>query len=210
MKLRGMITMKKEKIILIAISLLIITFLPACGAKLELTKANIEKTFSSKYDVGVSSINDTNKSISVILSSKNDIPKANAKDTLTQIQTTLSNKFDISNNNIIEVNVKGHTLIKDTNGKIQVGEGPKINIKESLFPISPVYSMSNKFNLLKLDEYNIKVTATDYEDGDLTNKITIKNKDILTKLGTQNLIYEVADSDGNTATNNSLKVEVIK
>ena len=202
--------MEKKKIILIAISILLITILDACGQKLELTKVNVEKVFSNKYDVGVTSINDTNKSISAIFSSKKDISKTKAKDTLTQIQNTLSKKFVMSTNNTIEIDVKGHTLIKDNYGKMQIGEDPKINIKESLYPITPIYSMSHKLNLLKLDEYNIKVTATDYEDSDLTNKIIIKNKDVLTKLGPQTLIYEVADSDGNTVTNNKLKIEVIR
>lgn len=202
--------MKKKNIILIATSLLLIIVLTACGEKLELTKTNIQKTFNNKYDVEVNSINSTNKSISAIFNSKKDIQKDKANENLTQIKNTLQKKFDISNSNSIEIKLNKHTLIKDSYGKIQIGENPKIIVKESLSPIRPVYSISNKFNLLNLDQYNIKVTATDYEDGNLTNKIKIKNNDVLTKLGTQTLIYEVTDSDGNNVINNALKIEVIR
>ena len=61
----------------------------------------------------------------------------------------------------------------------------------------PKYSMSTKFNLFNPIK-GATVTATDDEDGDITNKVKLKNSEVLTKLGKQTLIYEVIDSDGNT------------
>ena len=142
--------MKKKNIILITLSLLLIAILTACGEKLELTKANVQKVFKNNYDVEVASINSTNKNISAVFNSKKDIQKDKAKDNLAQIKTTLQKKIDISDNNLIEIKLNKHTLIKDNYGKIQIGEPPKINIKESLSPIRPVYSISNKYNLLNL------------------------------------------------------------
>ncbi len=42
-------------------------------------------------------------------------------------------------------------------------------------------------------------SATDEEDGDLTSNVTHNDIDS-TKIGTQNIVYSVTDSDGNTAT----------
>ena len=69
--------------------------------------------------------------------------------------------------------------------------------------------MATKFNLLNPSEH-VKVTAKDVEDGDITNKIKLKNSDVLTKIGEQKLNYEVTDSDGNTITNNDLKLQITK
>lgn len=55
-----------------------------------------------------------------------------------------------------------------------------------------------------------KITSTDLEDGDLTTKIKLINRDALNKIGKQTLIYEVTDSDGNTAINNGLNITVKK
>lgn len=55
-----------------------------------------------------------------------------------------------------------------------------------------------------------KITSTDLEDGDLTTKIKLINRDALNKIGKQTLIYEVTDSDGNTTINNGLNITVKK
>lgn len=207
--------MKNSKIILIAIFLLIIAMLTACGSiiptkKLALTRANIQKVFVNTYGVEIYLLDSPNKSISANFYPKTDIPKDKVKDALTQIKSTLHKNFDISNNNIIEIDIKEHTLIKDNNGKIQIGDLPQINIQEPTFYIPQTYFMSTKFNILTLNRADMKITATDYEDGDLTNKIKLKNSNVLTKIGTQTLIYEVTDSNGNTVTNNDLTINVTK
>lgn len=222
MKLKGMDKMKNSKIILIAISLLIIATFVGCSnisggirpKKLELTKENIQKVFSEKYKVGVYSIdNESNKpiSISVNFGSKNYVPKNKAKEELAQVESTLHKNFTISNLNIIDIELKGqHTLIKDNYGKIQIGDIPQINIQEPTFYIPQAYPMYTKLNILTLNRDNIKITATDYEDGDLTNKIKLRNSNVLTKIGKQTLIYEVTDKDGNTVANNDLTIEITK
>ena len=207
--------MKNSKIILIATSLLIIAMFTACGSilptkKLALTKENIQKVFVNAYGVEIYLLDSPNKSISANFYTKTDIPKDKVKDALVQIKSNLHKNFDMSNNNIIEIDTKEHTLIKDNKGKIQIGDLPQISIQEPTLYIPQMYSMSTKFNILTLNRDDMKITATDYEDGDLTNKIKLKNSNVLTKIGKQTLIYEVTDSDGNTITNNDLSIEVTK
>ena len=202
--------MKNSKIMFIGISLLLIIMLTACGTtkKLTLTSENIQKVFNNTFNVGIYSISDQNKSISAIFNAKQNIPKSKAKEELTQVEGTLHKNFAISNSNSIDIEVKGHTLIQDDYGKIQIGQAPEINISVPIIYLND-YSMSTKFNLLSPVE-NSKITATDPEDGDLTSKIKLKNSYVLTEIGTHTLIYEVTDSSGNTVTNNELTITVKK
>jgi len=202
--------MKNSKIMFIGISLLLIIMLTACGTtkKLTLTSENIQKVFNNTFNVGIYSISDQNKSISAIFNAKQNIPKSKAKEELKQVEGTLHKNFAISNSNSIDIEVKGHTLIQDDYGKIQIGQIPEINISVPIIYLND-YSMSTKFNLLSPVE-NSKITATDPEDGDLTSKIKLKNSYVLTEIGTHTLIYEVTDSNGNTVTNNELTITVIK
>ena len=202
--------MRNSKIMFIGISLLLIIMLTACGntKKLTLTSENIQKVFNNTFNVGIYSISDQNESISAIFNAKQNIPKSKAKEELTQVEGTLHKNFTISNSNSIDIEVKGHTLIQDDYGNIQIGQIPEINISVPIIYLND-YSMSTKFNLLSPVE-NSKITATDPEDGDLTSKIKLKNSYVLTEIGTHTLIYEVTDSAGNTITNNELTITVKK
>lgn len=207
---------KTNKLLLIIVAVSLLFSITGCSSsasdntkteKLELTKENVQKVFASQYDVGIKAILDEHKSISGVFISKKDISKNKAKETLKEIENSLHKNFDISNDNIIEILRNGHTIIKDNSGKIQIGEAPLIEIQEPLD--FHKYSSASKFNLLNPAK-NVQVTAKDYEDGDITSKIKLKNSDVLTKTGEQELIYEVTDSDGNTETNNGLKIEITK
>jgi len=172
--------------------------------KLAVTKENVQKVFANKYDVEVYSISSNGKSISSVFHTKTDIQKNKAKETLIEVKNTLHKNFNITDDNSITIENEGHILIKDDSGKIQTGEIPEIN--KSNYMYDTVYSMSKKFNLLNPFE-GVKLTADDNEDGDITSRIKLKNPEVITKLGEHNLIYEVIDSDGNTA-NIDLKINV--
>lgn len=207
--------MIKNKKILLIISFLIITMIVGCSnnsnatnkkvEKLPLSEANIKKVFKGKYSVVVHDSN--SKSISADFRTSKDIPRSKAKETLKGVESTLHKNFNINtNNSIITIYSKASTLVIQ-NGKIQIGEAPAINLSAPILYDSN-YSMSTTFNLLN-PFLGIHLTATDTEDGDLTNKIKLQNPQVLTQVGEQTLIYEVTDSDGNTATE-TLKITVTK
>ncbi|MCB2309254.1 DUF5011 domain-containing protein [Clostridium estertheticum] len=208
----------KLKLIMAAVSIAILFSITGCSKsassntkteKLALTKENVQKVFADEYDVGVDAIFDEHKSVSIVLNSKKDIPKDKKNETLKEVETTLHKNFDISNDNKIDISRNGLTIIKKYSGKIQKGQAPLIEIPLPTLLELPQYSMSTKFNLLNPVEH-VQVSAKDDEDGDITSKIKLKNPNVLTKTGNQTLIYEVTDSDGNTETNNDLKIEITK
>lgn len=215
--------MKKNKLILTMaiVSILILFSITGCNSsvssntkteKLPLTKENVQKVFSNKYEVGISEIDNGNKSLDVLFKAKISIPKNKARGTLKEIEGTLNKTFNVNNkeNMVIEVTVNNNILINDNYGKIQIGEVPVINIQMPTDFSDNTYSMSKKFNLLNPIE-NVKVSAKDKEDGDITSKIKLKNPEVLTKPSDfVKLIYEVTDSDGNTVTNDEVIISVMK
>lgn len=58
----------------------------------------------------------------------------------------------------------------------------------------------------QLDYSELLVSAEDSEDGDIIEKVTHNDIDT-SKAGTQNLVYTVTDSDGNTASK-TIKVTI--
>jgi len=176
--------------------------------KLQLTKENVQKVFSNQYNVRISEINNGRKSINASFVTKANIPKNKSKETLKDIEDNLNSKFDVNNKHNISINiyVNDNILIEDTYGKIQIGEAPKIYVS-TVYMYDTDYSMSKKFNLLNPFD-TIKVTANDKEDGDITNKIKLKNPEVLTKIGQHKLIYVVVDSDGNITMDDELNINV--
>jgi hypothetical protein len=208
-------------LLLIAVVSLIFT---GCGSsassntkikKLELTEENVKKVFSDKYELLVVSIYGKNKGISGGFIPKEDIPKNKGKEKLEEIENTLQKNFNIGNENNIEIlndNKNGShriTVIKKFHGKIQIGTIPFFGFNGTPHTEILKYSMSTKFNLLNPYK-DITLIATDEEDGNITSKIKLKNPEVLSKIGVNSLIYEVMDSDNNTVTDNSLKIEVTK
>ena len=213
--------MKKNKLILTmtAVSILILFSITGCSSsasrnakteKLPLTKENVQKVFSEQYNVRISEINNERKSINASFDTKANIPKNKSKETLKDIEDTLNTKFDVNNkhNISININVNDNILIDDTYGKIQIGEAPKIYVSTG-YMYDTTYSISKKFNLLNPFD-TIKLTANDREDGDITNKIKLKNEEVLTKIGQHKLIYVVVDSDGNITMDDELSINVKK
>ncbi|HEY5588577.1 MAG TPA: hypothetical protein VIK86_06445 [Candidatus Paceibacterota bacterium] len=209
--------MKNRKTIVIAILLLIVMFAGCSKStvstngkseKLVLTKENIQKVFSEEYDVTIKALDSKNESVDASFTTKEDITKDKAKEKLKEIEDTLQKKFGVINkkNCFIVIYSNEKTVVSDYYGKIQMGEVPTIDIKNSYYNYS--YSIANKFNLLNPFE-DTQLTAKDKEDGDITSKIKLKNPEILTKIGQQTLIYEVTDSDDNIVTNN-IKIEITK
>jgi len=213
--------MKKNKLILTmtAVSILILFSITGCSSsasrnakteKLPLTKENVQKVFSEQYNVRISEINNERKSINASFDTKANIPKNKSKETLKDIEDTLNTKFDVNNkhNISININVNDNILIDDTYGKIQIGEAPKIYVSTG-YMYDTTYFISKKFNLLNPFD-TIKLTANDREDGDITNKIKLKNAEVLTKIGQHKLIYVVVDSDGNITMDDELSINVKK
>jgi len=213
--------MKKNKLILTmtAVSILILFSITGCSSsasrnakteKLPLTKENVQKVFSEQYNVRISEINNERKSINASFVTKANIPKNKSKETLKDIEDTLNTKFDVNNkhNISININVNDNILIDDTYGKIQIGEAPKIYVSTG-YMYDTTYFISKKFNLLNPFD-TIKLTANDREDGDITNKIKLKNAEVLTKIGQHKLIYVVVDSDGNITMDDELSINVKK
>ncbi|HEY8893136.1 MAG TPA: hypothetical protein VIM70_23190 [Clostridium sp.] len=178
--------------------------------KLTFTEKNVEKVFSNQYNVRISDLNSERKSINVSFDTKTNIPKSKGKETLKSIEDTLNKKFDVNNKHNISINIyaNDNILIEDNYGKIQIGEAPKIYVS-TVYMYDTTYSMSKKFDLLNPFDA-IKVTADDKEDGDITNKIKLKNTEAITKRGQHKLIYEIIDSDGNVTTDDELSINVKK
>jgi len=210
--------MRKRKILLLTVITLLISMLAGCGnsvtttnttkvKKIALTEENIQKVFVDKYEVGVNTILDEHKSIDAIFKPKENIKKKEARSALKEIENTLHKNFDIANDNSIEISYNGNTIIKSDGVKIQIGGAPNIEVGQTYG--FHYYSMATKFNLINPAD-GVQVSAKDDEDGDITSKMKLKNPEVLTKTGKQNLIYEVTDSDGNTVTCDDLKVEITK
>ena len=211
---------KTDKLLLIIAAVSLLFSITGCSSpasgntkteKLELTKENVQKVFSSQYNVRVSEINNERKSINASFVTKANIPnipKNKSKETLKDIEDNLNSKFDVNNKHNISINiyVNDNILIEDTYGKIKIGEAPKIYVS-TVYMYDTAYSMSKKFNLLNPFD-TIKVTANDKEDGDITNKIKLKNPEVLTKIGQHKLIYVVVDNDGNITMDDELNINV--
>lgn len=185
------------------------------NGKLPLTKENIQKVFSNEYDVEVDGIEEPTatgkQSVEVTFVTRKNVNRKDSSKLIKDIRKKLHENFDVGSNNNLQLNNSNNKLLGSTqsdNDKIEIGEIPVLSINQPIFVELPKYSMSTKFNLLK-PVNEVTVTAKDEEDGDITNKIKLKNSEVLTKLGKQTLIYEVTDSDGNTRTN-ELDIEVTK
>lgn len=203
----------KKVILLIAVVSLLFTITGCSNSKpkqLAFTEKNVQKVFSNQYNVRIADLNSERKSINANFDTKTNIPKNKAKETLKSIEDTLNKKFGVNNKHNISINiyVNNNILIEDTYGKIQIGENPKIHVSTS-YMYDTTYSMSKKFDLLNPFD-TIKVTASDKEDGDITNKIKLKNSEVITKIGQHKLIYEVVDSDGNITVDDELNINVEK
>lgn len=212
-----------KRIILLIISFLLVTImLVGCKSSannksetLPLTKENIQKVFADQYTVEVEAIDAptaTDKgSIQATFVTRKNVNKKDSPKLIVEIRKELHENFALNNRNIIQLNNYNNKRlgrVESDNDKVVIGEVPCININTPISMEYPKYSMSTKFNLLNPVE-GAKITADDDEDGDITNKIKLKNGEVLTKLGKQTLIYEVTDSDGNTRTN-ELDIEVTK
>ena len=212
----------KLKLIMAAVSISILFSITGCSSsassntkteKLALTKENVQKVFSDKYNVRISEVDNERKSINASFDTKTNIPKNKSKETLKDIEDTLNKKFDVNNKQNIYIciyKVNDDILIKDYYGKIQVGEKPEIYIKTPNEFGNISYSMSKKFNLLNPVK-NVTVSAKDKEDGDITSKIKLKNPEVLTKTSDfEKLIYVVTDSDGNISDGEEVIINVMK
>jgi hypothetical protein len=185
------------------------------NGKLPLTKENVQKVFSEQYYVRVDAIDEpteTDKgSVEITFGTKKNVNRKDSPKLIKDIRKELHENFDIGSDNHIELYNYNKKLLGSTqydNDKIEIGEIPYINIEHLISMELPKYSMSTKFNLFNPIK-GATVTATDDEDGDITNKVKLKNSEVLTKLGKQTLIYEVIDSDGNTRTS-ELDIEITK
>lgn len=215
-KLRGMNAMKIRKIILIAIPLLLLIMFTSCGnsdmttnintQKLALTNKNIQKVFSNQYIV--ENINIYHSNVTATFVTKGNTNRKESPKLIEDIQAKMHENFIVNNLNRITLDNFDYILLGTfRNEKLIIGYVPDIYIKTNDY--FHKYSKATKFNLLN-PTGDMKIIATDLEDGDLTNKIILKNSDVLTKLGTQTLTYAVTDSDGNTITNNDIKIEITK
>lgn len=213
-KSRGMSKMLK-KTILIASCLLIATMVGGCtnstsktnkAEKLALTKANVQKVFKGQYNV--ENINLEWGSIDATFVTKNNVDRKETSKLIKNIQAKIKLNFTVKGSNSITVDNYDYKLLGHTDNKnaIVIGYIPYIYI-ETNYSVHK-HSMETKFNLLNPTS-DVKITAKDHEDGDLTSKIKLKNTDVLNKIGTQTITYEVTDSDGNTNTKD-LNIEVTK
>lgn len=206
----------KLKLIMAAVSISILFSITGCSSsassntetkteKLELTEENVQKVFADEYTL--SSINLEWGNVRATFTTKKNVDRKETTKLIKDIESKAQKNFKVSDPSTIELkNINNVFLGHTENGKILIGYSPDIQIEKKYYTYS--YSMSKKFNLLNpIDD--VKVTATDSEDGDITSKIKLKNPDVLTKIGEQTLNYEVTDSDGNTD-NNELKINVKK
>lgn len=204
--------MKSSKTILIGIILSLIMILSACGnnniittKKIPLTSENVLKVFNNQYNV--EHINLETGNVTATFVTKSNTNRKDSVQLIKDIQTKINENFTVTNSNSITLDNYDYKLLGATdNKKIVVGYDPDISIKTQEY--NHKYSMSSKFNLLNPTS-DVKITAKDREDGDLTSKIKLKNNESLTKIGTQTLTYIVTDSDGNTVTSD-LDIEITK
>jgi len=161
--------------------------------KFAVTKENVQKVFGEQYNL--SSIDVDWGTVSATFTSKKDINKKEVRKLIKDIESKAQKNFKVTQPSSIKFNNIDNVLLGHTeNGEIFIGYSPDISIEKKYYVYK--YSMANKFNLLNPVD-DVKVTATDSEDGDVTSKIKLKNPEVLTKIGEQTLNYEITDSDGN-------------
>ncbi|MDS0528323.1 hypothetical protein NNC19_21790 [Clostridium sp. SHJSY1] len=215
----------KKKLILMSALIIALSSFTGCGSsgtsttekkieeKLPLTKENLTSVFS-EYEYNVfAEINEEAKSIQADFIKKNDVERGKEKEELAKIEDILHERFDINEDdthNNINCKYDYKIIVCRNFDKIAVREKPVIHVEnKGQYYTYVEYKLNNKFDILNPYK-DLKVTANDEEDGDLTSKIKIKNPEILNDVGEKKkLIYEVTDSDGNTATE-KFSVDVIK
>lgn len=209
-----MVKNKTNKLILIIAAVLIVFNIVGCSRsesssnkteKLVLTKENIQKAFSDQYIVDPIDLEWGN--ISATFTTKKNVNRKEATNLIKEIELKIQKNFTVVNSNSIKLKNIDNVLLGQTENKgISIGYLPDIYIETKEYVHK--YSISTKFNLLNPSS-DVKITAKDSEDGDLTNKIKLKNIDVSTKIGKQTLNYEVIDSDGNIK-NTDLDIEITK
>ena len=205
---------KISKLILIIASVLIFLSVAGCvnfessnnkAEKLELTNENIQKIFNEQYKVGPIDLEWGN--IGATFTTKKNVDRKEATELIEDIELKIQKNFTVVDSNSIKLKNFDNILLGQTDNKrISIGYSPDIYIETKEYVHK--YSIATKFNLLNPSS-DVKITAKDSEDGNLTNKIKLKNIDVLTKIGKQTLNYEVTDSDGNIK-NTDLDIEIIK
>lgn len=200
-----------KRIMLLITSFLLLIMLAGCrssdnsNGKLPLTKENVQKVFADQYAVEVEAIyaptaTDKGSIQATFVTRKNVIRKDSPK-LIAEIRKELHENFDLNSRNIIQLNNYNNKLLgraDSDNDKVVIGESPVINFANNPMLAYPKRSINDKnFDLLK-PAGDVKVTATDDEDGDITNKVKLKSDIDINKVGSQTLVYEVTDSDGNT------------
>ncbi|MDS0528575.1 hypothetical protein NNC19_23155, partial [Clostridium sp. SHJSY1] len=205
----------KKKLILMSALIIALSSFTGCGSststtekkieeKLPLTKENLKSVFLDyEYNV-VAEIDEEDKSIDAEFIKNNDVERGKEKEELDKIEMILHERFDIredDTNNTIRCVYDGRTIVKRHWSKIQIGEIPYILVKkvDGVVPCIK-YKLNSEFNMLS-PYGGLVISASDKEDGDISDKIKVKNLEILKELGkNKKLIYEVTDSDGNTRT----------
>jgi len=173
--------------------------------KLAVTKENVQKVFSEQYNL--SSIDVDWGNVSATFTTKKDVNRKEARKLIKDIESKAQKNFKVTQPSSIKLNNIDNVLLGHTgDGKIFIGYSPDISIGTQEYVHK--YSITTKFNLLNPTR-DVKITADDAEDGNLTSKIKLKNPEALTKIGEQTLNYEITDSDGNVD-NTDLKIEITK
>ena len=173
--------------------------------KLAVTKENVQKVFSEQYNL--SSIDVDWGNVSATFTTKKDVNRKEATKLIKDIELKAQKNFKVNDPSSIKLNNIDNVLLGHSEkNKIVIGYLPDISIGTQEYVHK--YSITTKFNLLNPTS-DVKITADDAEDGNLTSKIKLKNPEVLTKIGDQTLTYEVTDSDGNTDSTD-LKIEITK
>ena len=173
--------------------------------KLAVTKENVQKVFSEQYNL--SSIDVDWGNVSATFTTKKDVNRKEATKLIKDIELKAQKNFKVNDPSSIKLNNIDNVLLGHSEkNKIVIGYLPDISIGTQEYVHK--YSITTKFNLLNPTS-DVKITADDAEDGNLINKIKLKNPEVLTKIGDQTLTYEVTDSDGNTDSTD-LKIEITK
>jgi len=173
--------------------------------KLAVTKENVQKVFSEQYNL--SSIDVDWGNVSATFTTKKDVNRKEATKLIKDIELKAQKNFKVNDPSSIKLNNIDNVLLGHSEkNKVVIGYLPDISIGTQEYVHK--YSITTKFNLLNPTS-DVKITADDAEDGNLINKIKLKNPEVLTKIGDQTLTYEVTDSDGNTDSTD-LKIEITK
>lgn len=205
---------KTSKLIIVIATISLMFGITGCGSKtvsntktvkLTVTKENVQKVFGEQYNL--SSIDVDWGNVSATFTTKKNVDRKEAIKLIKDIQLKSKNNFKATNPCDIKLNNIDNTLLGvSEDNKIFMGYGPEVTIEKQYATYK--YSMATKFNLLN-PSGDVKVTATDSEDGDITSKIKLENSEVLKKIGDQTLTYEVTDSDGNTGSQD-LNIEITK